>query len=252
MEILNLAFLTSIDKSPIITYLFNNNVNIKYVVTPSIKKNPRVSPMIELCNQLGIATIEIEKDGLKKFLLEYNVDVLITSGYMKIIDEDAIKLPKYSINIHPTLLPKYRGAHSGWYIIANNENETGITAHFLDKEMDCGDIILQKKIKLNKFDTSKSMMIKTNQLEPEVVYEVIQLISRNEIKRYKQDESNATIYKRLRTPEDSVINPEKKLLELFDEIRACDSEKYPAFFYLDGRKVFIKLWTKDKQFDDEV
>jgi methionyl-tRNA formyltransferase len=205
-----------------------------------------------LCNAHGIPFILIEHSKLKELSASLSYDTLISVGYRFIIDKEVIQRATYAINLHPTLLPKYRGYRSGPYIIMNNEKETGVTVHFIDEGMDTGDIILQKKVPLTAFDTVKSMLRKTGSIEGSVLIESLKMLKENSVTPISQDESQATVYNEVRKPKDSEIDPNKSLTELYHIIRACDPVDYPAFFFKDGEKVCIKLWRPDKTEDDEI
>jgi len=211
--------------------------------------------------QIYVTTIETNLESYKNFAKEYgiefilankknilelfnyrNEDLLLSVGYRFIIPEAIFSTPPYAINIHPSLLPKYKGAYSGFAVIKNREKKTGITAHFLDKGIDTGDIINQKVIALNISDSIVSMGSKLMNIEPEFVLKTLLKIKNKNYKRLKQpiiiDE---IVFNEKRIPQDSEINPSLPLLELIDEIRACDVERFPAYFMLENKKINIKL-----------
>jgi methionyl-tRNA formyltransferase len=143
------------------------------------------------------------------------------------------------------LLPQYRGATSGAYILINNEQESGSTVHHLTEHMDQGDIVRQARVNITPFDTIRSMQRKVYQCEPKLLIEALEALERRE-KPYPQDEKNASEYLQKRTPTHSEIDPSHSLLDLFNQIRACDSEEFPAYFMIHGEKVCIKLWRPEK------
>ena len=128
----------------------------------------------------------------------------------------------------------------------NGEKQTGVTDHFLTTEMDQGEIIAQTSFDVIPFDTTKSLFRKCQEIEPELIYSVLEQIRTGQVQAYPQDESRASDFSHIRTPEDSFIDWNKSLKELFNEIRACDPIDYPAFFFVDGQKVYIKLWRPEK------
>lgn len=75
----------------------------------------------------------------------------------------------------------------------------------------------------------------------------MQLLKSGKYDRIKQDESKATIYKDIRTPKDSHIDWNKPLKDLYNEIRACDPNDYPAYVLINGEKVYIKMWRSEKE-----
>ena len=117
--------------------------------------------------------------------------------------------------------------------------------------MDQGDIILQKEFPITSFDTTKSVFRKCLQIEPIVLYEAIQKLKEDSVIRIPQNEADVTEYTYVQTPKDSEIDRNKSLKELYNEIRACDPEDFPTFFYVEGQKVYIKLWRQNKLSEEE-
>ena len=99
---------------------------------------------------------------------------------MKILSKNFIKNFKGKIlNIHPSILPKYKGLHNHQRAILNNEKYSGCTVHFVNSRLDSGKIILQKKVKINKFDTAKSLakkiLIQEHKLYPKAIRKIFSL-----------------------------------------------------------------------------
>ena len=99
---------------------------------------------------------------------------------MKILSKDFIKTFKGKIlNIHPSLLPSYKGLNTHQRVIANNEKYSGCTVHFVSSKLDSGKIILQKKVKISKHDTAKSLakkvLIQEHKLYPKAIRKVFNL-----------------------------------------------------------------------------
>lgn len=177
--------------------------------------------------------------------------LLISIGFPYIFPKSLLDNYAYCINSHPTLLPKYRGPMSGVYQIMNGEQETGLTIHFIDQGVDTGPILLQKKICISLFDTVKSVQKRVYSLEPQAMHEALESLYSANFMPILQDETKASSYLKIRTPDDSEIDPTKTLCELYNDIRACDPVNYPAFFKVGGQRVYIKLWRKDKGDDDD-
>jgi methionyl-tRNA formyltransferase len=241
------VFLSGGAREKALRYLIQKNVSIEAVITPLLSsKNERFKQIILTAIENGIKVMPVDRDNLTRTLNEIKYDVLISCGFPYIIDQNAIDSAKYAINVHPTLLPAYRGYRSGPYIIINGEKQTGVTIHFLTTEMDQGDIIVQKSFDITPFDTTKSLFRKCQEIEQELIYSVLEQIRTGQIHAYPQDESRVSIFSYIRKPDDSFIDWNKSLKELYNEIRACDPTDYPAHFFVDGEKVCIKLWRPDK------
>ena len=119
----------------------------------------------------------------KKIISEINnkkIKLICLAGFMRILSKNFIKRFKGKIlNIHPSLLPKYKGLNTHKRAISNNEKYSGCTVHFVNSRLDSGKIILQKKVKISKFDTAKSLankiLIQEHKLYPKAIRKVFSL-----------------------------------------------------------------------------
>ena len=108
------------------------------------------------------------------------IKLICLAGFMKILSKDFIKSFKGKIlNIHPSLLPKYKGLNTHWRAISNSEKYSGCTVHVVNSRLDSGKIILQKKVKISKNDTAKSLSKKVltqeHKLYPRAIRKVFSL-----------------------------------------------------------------------------
>ena len=109
-----------------------------------------------------------------------NIKFICLAGFMRILSKNFIRNFKGKIlNIHPSLLPKYRGLNTHQRAIANNEKYSGCTVHFVSSKLDSGKIILQRKVKISKLDTAKSLakkvLIQEHKLYPKAIRKVFSL-----------------------------------------------------------------------------
>ena len=119
----------------------------------------------------------------KKIISEINkkkIKLICLAGFMRILSKNFIKRFKGKIlNIHPSLLPKYKGLNTHQRAISNNEKYSGCTVHFVNSRLDSGKIILQKKVKISKLDTAKSLskkiLIQEHKLYPAAISKVFSL-----------------------------------------------------------------------------
>lgn len=104
-------------------------------------------------------------------------DVILSVNYLFLIEEDLIFYPTlYAVNVHGSLLPKYRGRTPHVWAIINNEKKTGITAHLITSECDKGAVIAQKEIPILDSDTGGSILKKYNEVYPVLIDDVIEKI----------------------------------------------------------------------------
>ena len=114
------------------------------------------------------------EDRLFKLLRRNNVDLICLAGFMKILSGKFIKkLNKTILNIHPSLLPKYKGLNTHKRAIQNKDKYSGATVHIVNDKLDSGKIILQKKVKILKSDTRKSLEKKVLKIEHKIYAKAI-------------------------------------------------------------------------------
>jgi phosphoribosylglycinamide formyltransferase-1 len=121
---------------------------------------------------------------LAKILKEHTVDLVVLIGYMKILGPEFVRqFPRRIINIHPALIPKFSGP--GFFgsnvhekVLEAGEKETGCTIHFVDENVDSGDIILQKKVPVTSDDTPETLKQKVQELEKKWYPEVIRRLAK--------------------------------------------------------------------------
>ena len=120
---------------------------------------------------------EAEKKIIK-CLKKNNIKLICLAGFMKILSKNFIKRFKYNIiNIHPSLLPKYKGLKTHDRVIKNKDKYSGCTVHYVSEKLDSGKIIVQKKVKVLKSDTpqslSKRILIAENKLYPIAIRKIL-------------------------------------------------------------------------------
>ena len=109
------------------------------------------------------------EDRLLKLLKKNNVDLICLAGFMKILSGSFIrKFNKPILNIHPSLLPKYKGLNTHNKAIQNKDKYSGATVHIVNEKLDSGKVIIQKKVKILKADTEKSLQKKVLKIEHKI------------------------------------------------------------------------------------
>ena len=109
------------------------------------------------------------EDRLFKLLRRNNVDLICLAGFMRILSGKFIKkLNQTILNIHPSLLPKYKGLNTHYRAIKNKDKYSGATVHIVNEKLDSGRIIIQKKVKILKSDTRKSLEKKVLKIEHKI------------------------------------------------------------------------------------
>lgn len=248
---MKIVILTGGPKGRLLESLVNDGRKISAVVVPKSKKyRSRFEPTLKSALFHQIPIIFAPPQSLADSLKDVDYTLLLSCGWPFLIPESVFSKVQIAVNIHPSLLPKYRGKYLH-YILINQEKQTGVTAHVMTNQLDAGPIIDQHRFDVSPFDTVKSLLRKCSEAEIPLVKSVLRQIEEDKMKATPQNEKEATIYVNQRTPEDSEIDPEKPLKDLFYEIRACDPNEYPAFFEIEGQKVYVRLWRKDKPPEEE-
>ena len=180
--------------------------------------------------------VEALKHGLKVFqpvslrngkgteiLEEINPELVVVVAYGKILPHDFLEYPKYGcINIHASILPKYRGASPIHYAVLNGDSETGVTAQQMNDGVDTGDILHIKKCPIGINDTTERMYEILAPLGAETLMETIEMLENGELDPIVQDESQAT-HVGLLTRDMSTIDWDKSAFEVHNKIRGLYS-----------------------------
>lgn len=190
-----------------------------------------------------------EKHGIKVFqpvkirndysdILALEPDIIITCAYGQIIPKEILDYPRLGcINVHGSLLPKLRGGAPIHHAIIDGEEETGITVMYMDAKMDSGDIIFQKRIKIEDSDTVETLWDKMSLLGRDALLEVMPSIIAGTNKRIKQDESKVTFGYNIKREEEH-LDFNKTSREVFNHIRGL-SPIPSAYSLLDDLEIKI-------------
>jgi methionyl-tRNA formyltransferase len=243
---LKLAFLTGYPKVKLLQTIHDQGVDITVLVLPNTEKYLRnCDELINLASRLNIPILQTHPKILSEELLPYTFNTLISCGYPYIIPTAVYNRARYAINFHPTLLPKHRGRFVH-HVLFNKELESGVTAHMISERLDAGPILDQEKFCVTPFDTVKSLLRKCSEVEIPLMERVLNALRKGKLHPLPQNESEACEHFEKKTPADSEVDPNIPLKDLFYTLRTFDPDLYPGFFYVDGQKVFIKIYRQDK------
>ena len=135
------------------------DVEVELVITQFYKdiKDPWFNVVHDFATEHGIRTIEqdsVSFEEMGRLIKESKIDIGVVHAFMRIIPKEVFLLPKFGfINIHPSLLPKYRGPSPTRSVLQDGESETGLTCHYIDEGVDTGDIIYQLSTPVEPEDT---------------------------------------------------------------------------------------------------
>lgn len=154
------------------------------------------SPVKELALQNGLDVYQPTKlrDGsFTELLRSLKPDVLVVVAYGRILPEDALSVPTYgAVNVHSSLLPKYRGAAPVQWAVLNGDTVTGVSTMYLAPEMDTGDVIFTEKTEIGEFETSGELFERLMVMGAELLHKTLRAIENGTAPRSKQDESQAS------------------------------------------------------------
>ena len=185
-------------KKKIAVFISGRGSNLKSLIKYSNKKNTLIKIVLVISNNpeaLGLKYAiksKIKSYGIKimsksgfenkslKLLKKYDIDIICLAGFMKILSGNFIKkFSKPILNIHPSLLPKYKGLNTHERAIKNKDKFSGASVHKVSKKLDSGKIILQKKIKILKNENLKSLEKKVLKIEHEIYPKAIDMFLTN-------------------------------------------------------------------------
>jgi len=244
---LRIHLFTGYDKGKLVRSILNSGYTIEAIVIPSQHKyRDHLEEFVELGKSLGIPVFEVaRRDNFAGLPKPQTAEVLLSVGFPLILPKAVIGSYRYAVNLHPTLLPRHRGKYLH-YVLIENDDKSGVTAHFMDDGTDTGDIIGQRIFTVSPFDTVKSLKRKSEALEEPLVADVLTQLATNTFLSTKQIETVSSVHVQSRIPDDSQIDGQLPLIQLMPQIRAADPDIYPAFFWYMGEKVFIKVWRNNK------
>lgn len=180
----------------------------------------------------------LRNDEAMELIKEIAPDCIVVAAYGKILPKAMLDLPKYGcINVHGSLLPKYRGSAPIQWSVINGEKETGVTIMQMAEGVDTGDMLYQKAIPIGIDDTAESMFEKLSDLGGEMIVEALDLLEEGKLTPIKQDETFAT-HAPMLNKEIAVIDWNKSAHEVHNLVRGLYS--WPiAQTTLHGKKLKI-------------
>jgi methionyl-tRNA formyltransferase len=200
------------------------------------------SPVKKAAERLGLPVLQPRRVRAESFLekmRELKPDVLALAAFGQIIPQALLDLPPLGpINVHGSLLPKYRGAAPIQRAVMAGEAETGVTTMWMDASLDTGDMLLAEAIPIALEDTAGTLFPKLAELGARLLVETLDGLAAGTLKRRPQEPSLATLAPAI-TPEDSLVRWNETATQTRNRIRGL-SPKPGVFAILRGKRV--KLW----------
>lgn len=205
------------------------------------KQEIKFSPVKECAIKHGIPLFQpIKIRDEYQNIVDLNPDLIVTAAYGQIVGMKLLNAPKYrSINVHASLLPKYRGGAPIHEAIKQGESVTGVTIMYMEKKMDAGDILGVKEVKIEDEDNCGTMFEKLSYAGRDLLMETIPALIEGKIEPIKQIEEDATFAYNV-TKEEERLDFTKPARDVFNHIRAYNP--YPVAHMMLGNDV-IKVYN---------
>lgn len=230
----------------------SQNTDLKLIFTKEDKRNARGNKIIySPVKQFGLDNdIEViqpkrmkDEEVIAK-IKEINPDLIVVVAYGKILPKEIIDIPKYGIiNVHSSLLPKYRGASPIHSAILNGDKESGVSIMYIEEGLDSGDVILKETCEITEDDTLGTLHDRLKELGAIGLEKALKLIEVGEVKAEKQDDSKATFVKPI-TKEQAKIDWNNTKEVIFNQIRGLNP--FPGAYTHNEKNENIKIYKSEK------
>lgn len=185
---------------------------------------------------------KVREEAFVEKVKELNPDVIVVIAFGQIIPKDILEIPRYGcINIHASLLPKYRGAAPIQWAVIDGEEKTGLTTMYMEEGLDTGDMLLKKEVAIAPDETGGSLHDKLASLGGELILETLEKAENGTLVRIKQDDAQSN-YAKMLSKTMGHIDFSKPAIEIERLIRGLNP--WPsAYTSLDGKT--LKIWNVD-------
>ena len=212
-----------------------------------LKLQPSAVKSEALRRNLSVVQPERARDpAFIQTLAELKPDLIVVAAYGQILPSGVLDLPRHGcLNVHASLLPKWRGAAPIQWAILNEDAETGITIMKMDAGCDTGDILTQQSTPIHSVDNAQTLHDRLGQIGAELLMKTIPLHVRGEIMSRKQDQAGST-YARKISKEDGRLNWSEPARTLWNRTRAFTP--WPGTYAVierEGKAKLVKIWEAD-------
>lgn len=238
--------------------IYNAGYEIIKVVTNPDRPQGRgmklkISPVKEFALEKGLDVLQPEKVKKNEEFIDsirnLNPDIICVVAYGKILPKEILEIPKLGcINVHGSLLPKYRGAAPIQWAVLNGDKETGITTMYMDEGMDTGDMILKEKVEIGENETTGELWDRLSKVGGRLLVRTLKQIEDGTAPREKQGE-NFTVAPMLDKKMAKIDWENKTAKEIKNLVRGLNPIM-GAYTFLNGKK--IKFWKVDVAKSNEI
>lgn len=208
------------------------------------------TPVKEAAERLGLKTFQaqnINSSESMEILSSFDVDFLVVTAYGQILKKEILEIPKYEcLNIHASLLPKYRGAAPINWAILKGEKKTGITIMKIEEGLDSGPMFLKREIELDEQITAGQLHYRLMEMGADMIVEVIESIVRNSIVAEEQDHDSSS-YASMLKKNMSIINWNDSGVNIHNKVRGLDPWPGSVMIYKDKK---VKIFNTEYRIED--
>lgn len=189
-----------------------------------------------------LTPVKIKEAEAIEELKKYPADIFVVAAFGQILSEEILNMPRYGcVNIHASLLPKYRGAAPIQWSIIDGEKETGVTIMQMDKGLDTGDILFQEKVPITTEETGASLFDKLAEAGSKLIVEALDKIEKGDVVPVRQDDDNSC-YAKMLSKSTGRIDWNKSAVEIERLIRGLNS--WPSA-YTEYKGKQLKIWRAE-------
>lgn len=255
---MNIVFMGTPDFAvPCLKALIDNGENVQAVFTQPDKPKGRgykltPPPVKELALTYNIPVYQPislksgeDAETTMKVLNELSPDLIIVVAYGKILPKAILDLPDYCINVHASLLPRYRGAGPIQWSVLNGEKTTGVTTMLMAEGLDTGDMLISESVDIGENETASELHDRLSVLGADVLIKTIQAVKSNTLTPIKQDDSLSN-YAPMLTKDMCAIDFTKSAQEVHNKIRGLSTFPGAMTMLNDKRlKIYKSVCTQD-------
>ena len=198
--------------------------------------------MVEISEPYGIPCYIPENINSNKWvsmIKKLSPDIIFSFYFRDLVSKEILDIPRLgAINLHGSLLPKYRGRCPVNWALINNEKETGVTLHYMTEKPDAGDMIAQRRIPISFADTAFTLLKKVEKEAVIILKNTCDMIKEGRNLRIPQDVSKASYYGG-RKPNDGRICWQNKSVDIYNLVRAVTHPWPGAFCFFRNKKLFV-------------
>lgn len=221
------------------------------------KKEIIATPVKELAIKSSINVLQPmklrENNELFDTLKDLELDFIVVVAYGKIVPKEVLNSAKYwCINIHWSILPKYRWASPIQESIKSWDEETGVTIMYMSEWMDEWDILKVEKVKIEKYDKTEDIFKKFEKIAPDVLVQTLKWIIKKEIKAIKQDENEATYCSKIEKKDWEINWNQETAKQIFCKFKAYKSWPWVFSYYKNKKISFEDIDYSDEKISSEA